>query len=1209
MSSEPSQPGGGGTHGAAAPRRSALGFVTRRPIAITMFVLALVVFGVVSLSKLSVDLLPEISYPTLTVRTSWPGAAPEDVEQRISERLQESLNTLPDLVRSTSISRAGTSDVVLDFDWGTNMTFAVQDVREKLDGIVLPRGAEKPLILRFDPNLDPILRVGVSSTDAGADLIELRWVAENRIKRELETIPGVAAVVVRGGLEEEIRVRVDPYKLAARHLGPAAVAQRLEQENINASGGSLLEGSTEYLVRTVNEFANLEEIANLALVERGEAVLRVRDVAEVERTHKKRQVVTRIGGSEAVEVAIYREAGANIVDVAARVKARVFGTAEQQAAAARLAEARSSAGGKGSADSKARADGEGRAGGEGARTGTAFGDRAKTDFLAFRLRRSVKLEPLSDQSVFIADAVDDVKQAAGLGAVLAVLIIWLFLRRLSSTVVIGAAIPISVVVTFAPMYLMDVSLNIMSLGGLALGVGMLVDNAIVVLESITRCREEGDGIAEAAVRGVHEVAGAVVASTLTTIAVFAPIVFVTGIAGQIFGDQALVVVTSLFVSLLVAVLFIPMLASRPFLAGPPGTSQSGTSQSGTSQSGASPDAPEAAAARAHSRPSLLGGLSFSGAAFLPSAAAAAGRLVMQLATGVLALVMGLFALVNFIGGLLLKPVALAFNAVWSATERSYLVLLRGALAAPLLVVALAGGLLWDASQRVSGLGLELLPEIHQGEFTAHVQLYVGSPLENTDAVMSELDREVRALAGVQTTALTVGVEPDTLSREIEGPHTARLTVRLAAPTDGKGHQLPITADLETALEQRVGELIQADPAVRSVEFTRPTPFALESPIAVEVRGHDLLALTEVARDVRERLAAVEGLVSVRSTVRPGHPEARVIFDRDKTLEYGLDLNGVSNMVRDQVLGNVSTRLPEGDDRIDIRVIGDEAILASLDDVLDLVVNPEATAPVPLRAVAEVVIALGPAEIRRIGNTRAVVVTATSSGLDLGHLNQRIDAALADLDVPDDVRVELGGQKRELDASQASMRGALLLAVFLVYVVMASQFESVVQPLIILLTVPLAGVGVVYALELLNIPLSVVVFIGLIMLAGIVVNNAIVLVDRINQMRQAGLERRAAVVEACQARLRPILMTTATTVLGLLPLTGWLASVPLVGLLGSGEGAEIRAPMAITVITGLVSSTLLTLLVIPAVYLIVARRAPRAMDPELEAELQASEAGA
>jgi HAE1 family hydrophobic/amphiphilic exporter-1 len=1130
------------------PERARAGFVTERPVAISMLMLSLVVFGLVSFFKLRVDLLPEISYPTLTVRTTWPGAAPEDIEERVSERIQEALSTLANLVRSSSVSRAGVSDVVLDFDWGTPMTFAVQEVRERLDSVFLPRGVERPLILRYDPNLDPILRIGVASSASeraagDAELVRQRWIAENRLKREIEALPGVAAVQVRGGLEEEIRVRADPYKLNAHRIDPEMLAQRLAQENINASGGSLRDGSAEYLVRTLNEFRSPAEIEDLALAERGESVVRVRDVARVSRTHEKREVVTRIGGREAVELEIYREAGTNIVQVAQAVRDRVFGTQAQQARARKATE-------------------EGRADAP-----QTVGDRDQMPQLAWSLRRESKLELLSDQSTFIADAVEEVQSSAVTGALLAIVVLWLFLGRVAPTAIIAISIPMSVVVTFVPMFLSGVTLNIMSLGGLALGVGMLVDNAIVVLESIMRCRDEGDPPKVAALRGTREVLGAVIASTLTTVAVFAPIVFVSGVAGQLFGDQAMTVVTALSVSLLVSVLFIPMLASRRWLMGGPveGDRVSGPERATEQPAARAPRAPaprwRRASLRALSEVAALPGWTVRGLGY-------AWR-----ATGV--------GLARFGGSGL-------FQRAYGAFENAYASALRAVLRAPLFVIALAALATLLAVWRVPKLGLELLPEIHQGEFTAHIALEMGTPLELTDEVMRALDERVRAIDGVLSTALVCGIEAETLTREIEGPHTARLTVRTAP--EQRGHEL------EDSIAARVREIALNEPAVRTIDVRRPTPFALETPLQVEVRGQELDQLARTADEVRARLLELPSLTDVKTSVRAGHPEARITFDRDKTLEFGLDLTRVSNLVRDHVLGNVSTRFAEGEDRIDVRVVGDELVLTTLDSVLDLVVNPQSETPVPLRAVAEVNMQQGPAEIRRIGNTRAVLVEASSTGLDLGRSGEQIERALASLHLPEDVSVQVGGQKREMDEALGSMRFALALAVFLVYVVMAIQFESLLQPLIILLAVPLAGVGVVFTLDLLEVPLSVIVFIGLILLAGVVVNNAIVLIDRINQERAAGAELYAATLAAGRARLRPILMTTLTTVLGLLPMTGWLQAVPglaSIGWLQAGSGAEMRAPMAITVVSGLSISTLLTLIVIPCAYVLLERLLARA----------------
>ncbi|MEO6709733.1 MAG: efflux RND transporter permease subunit, partial [Planctomycetota bacterium] len=880
-----------------------------------------------------------------------------------------------------------------------------------------------------------------------------------------------------------------------------------------------------------------KEIEELALERRGDATIRVRDVATVERTHAEREVVTTLSGAEAVEIAIYREAGSNIVELADEVKRKLFGDENQRKAAEEWKK-------------------QGKTSGQ-----QTLEERGKTDFLAFRMRDEARLELLSDQSTFIKAAVDDVKSSAVIGAILAIAVIWVFLRRIASTFIIGVAIPISVVVTFAPMYMMHVTLNIMSLGGLALGVGMLVDNAIVVLESITRCRSEGDSLGRAAMRGVSEVAGAVTSSTLTTVAVFAPIVFVHGIAGQIFGDQAVTVVWSLLISLLVAITFIPMLASRGWLAGE-----------------------GVASAAAVLRPPLRSDLRWSWSSFVPNVLLLSSRAVLWLVGAITFAALALFKGLGVLLGWILWPFHWAFDFIWGGVERLYPKAIARALAAPWSVIAVAIALSIVAGWRVKHLGLELLPEMHQGEFTLYTTLGVGTPLETTEVVMSRLDARVRALPGVATTALTVGVEKDTLTRDIEGKHTARLTVRLDPAAALAGG--------EEVLLNRARSIVAEDPAVRSIDVRRPTPFALDAPITVEILGHDLEKMESTAAEVFQRVATIPGIEDVRTTVRPGHPEARVTFDREKTLQYGLDLDLVSKLVRDQVLGNVSTRFDEGEEKIDVRVQGDEVMLASLDQVLDLVVNPGAATPVELRSVASIERVQGPAEIRRIGNTRAILITASGGGLDLGALNREIETRLETMTPPEEVTVQLGGQKRELDEAQSSLRFALWLALFLVYVVMACQFESLVQPLIVLVTVPLAMVGVVFTLELLSVPISVTVFLGVILLAGIVVNNAIVLIDRVNQQRSAGRGLVEALIDAGRTRLRPIMMTTATTVLGLLPLTGWLENVPLLASLSGGEGAEIRAPMAITVIAGISVSTLLTLIVIPAVYYLVYRRSAR-----------------
>lgn len=1117
-----------------------LALVTARPVAVTMIVVAASVFGWVSFSKLRVDLLPEIGYPTLTVRTVWAGAAPEDVEDRISERVQESLSTLPRLVRASSVSRAETSDVNLEFEWGTPMTFAVQDVRDRLDTVFLPNGSEKPLILRYDPNLDPVLRIAVSLPDdarariAGsetdpakqraAELVHLRWFAENRIQRELETIAGVAAVQVRGGLVEEIKVRVDPFRMAAQGLDPNVIGTRLAQENLNASGGMIREGSTEYLVRTLNEFTDVEQIADLAIVRRNNAAIRVRDVAIVERTHAEREVVTRVDGREAVELAIYREAGANIVAVADAVLAKVYGTPEEQERARKAVDDPDSGSGV-----------------------AAFGDEQPATHIGHLLRKEARFETLSDQSTFIRDSIEDVQSSAWIGVLLTVLAIQLALRALLPTLIISVSIPISVIVTFVPMYMWGVSLNIMSLGGLALGIGIVVDASIVVLESIQRRRDLGDSPLDAAVNGTHEVAAAIVGSTLTGIAVFAPIVFVHGVAGRIFGDQALTVVSSVSASLFVAIFFIPVLASRSL------------------------DWARVGVERTNFRATIKG------TRFAPGSLLSASLRLSAWAFGAFARTVVLLGMllgrsIEF----LLKPIQWLHDLFWNPIERGYPKLLARALNRPWIVIAVSAVLLAFSLQRARSLGFDLLPEVHQGEFTFLVGLPVGSRLEATDEALQEIETDVRAIPGVAHTALVVGVEKESLTREIEGKNTARLTVRL-------DRELANEKD-ETRLVDAVRARIERHPSIRTVSPpSRPTPFTIDAPVQIEVLGYDLEAMRIAAEEVALRMSRVEGLEDVRTSVRPGHPEARLTFDRDSMLEYGLDLAAVSELVREQVLGEVSTRFREGEERIDVRVLGDEFVRRDLGRVMDLVVNPTAATPVRLADVAEVRDVQGPAEIRRIGNTRAILVTAAVAGLDLGGVSTRVENALVGIRVPDDVVVQMGGRKREMDEARESLIFALLLALFLVYAVMAAQFESLLQPLIILLTVPLAAIGVVYALSWLDMPVSIVVFIGLILLAGIVVNNAIVLLERVNQTRKEGLGVRESLLEACATRLRPIYMTTNTTLIGMLPLTGWMASIPGFSSLAGGAGAELRAPLAVTVIAGLAFSTMLTLFVIPCAY--------------------------
>jgi len=1121
-------------------------FLVDRPVAILMVFLATVVFGFFSFLRLPVSLMPELSYPTLTVRTEYPGAAPEEVENDVSRPIEEALGVVGGLRRISSISRAGVSDVVLEFSWGVEMTEAIQDTLEKLDLVFLPDEAERPLILRFDPTLDPVLELSLSGEgvqfEGEEGLRRLRRLAELQVKRALEPVKGVAAVRVRGGLEEEVHVLIDADRLRHTGLSTDDVIRRLAEENINVAGGTLREGRTEYMVRTLNEYDNLEQIGDTIVAFSDGRQVRIRDLGEVVWANAERQITTRTDGLESVQVEVFKEADANIVALAERVKARV-GELDREALDAPEAPER-----------------EGRRGGPGGRGGPDSGRRTLADELY--LSEGAILTLVADRSVFIQDSIDEVRNAAVFGGVLAVLVLFLFLRNVRSTAIIAISIPISILVTFAPLNLFGVSLNIMSLGGLALGIGMLVDSSIVVLESIFRCREEGDDTPTAAVRGVTEVRMAVLASTLTSIAVFAPMVFVEGVAGQAFGDLGLAVVISLLAALVVALVFIPMLASRKGFS--------------------------------------LGGAAGSLSMLVPLRSFRQARLDFKLIDRwwkaplaiylVLRMIIG--TLVECLGSILLVLLAVVaallkyilipiFNAIvrllMSVTKyttqplldfltRVYGKSIHWALRRPGVVALVALATLAATVLTAMSLSSELLPEVHQGEFTVEVSLPVGTPLEQTEEILGPVEEAIMAERDfIEALIVTFGFDPATSQRSDEGEHSARFKMILES-SDPR-----VEADVLARIRARLDEI----PDLES-RMVRPVLFSFRTPIEVEIHGDNLLELRRMSERVAAVMDAMPELADVETSQRVGAPEVQIEYDREQLSRYGLNIEMVATRVRDAVKGAEASLYNLGDRRIPIVVRFQEDDRREVTDVADFLVNPGGDRPIPLGAVADVTLAEGPSEVRRIDGRRVAVLSANLGSGSLGAAVAALKQALVrEIDWPGGMTFFITGQNQEWERSRASLLLALSLSIFLVYVIMAAQFESLIQPLIIMLTIPLAFFGTVLALKALGISMSVVVFLGMIMLAGIVVNNAIVLVDYINRLKRRGMDRVEAVVTAGTVRLRPILMTTATTVLGLLPMA-----------LGLGDGAEIRTPMAIAVISGLLASTALTLLIIPAMYAVV-----------------------
>ena len=1294
-------------------------FTTDRPVAVLMVFLAAVVFGYFSLGQLPVTLMPEMSYPTLTVRTEYPGAAPEEVENDISRRIEEALGVVGGLNEISSISRAGVSDVILEFVWGTSMGDAIQNTLEKLDLVYMPREAEKPLLLHYDPSLDPVMELSLSGSSQSIKykgdegLRRLRRIAELQVKRQIEPIKGVAAARVRGGLEEEIHVLIDEAKLQRVNLSISQVISRLRAENINAAGGRIREGGAEYMIRTINEYQNLEEIANTIVFRREGREIRVKDLGQVVYGQRDREMLTHTDGRESVQIDIYKEADANMVEVAKFVNELV---------------------------------------------GEISGSSRSTLAGKLRAEEDAYLRVVADRSIFIDNSIKEVRNTAIFGGVLAIMVLLGFLRDIRTTAIIAVSIPISILVTFAPLNILEVSLNIMSLGGLAMGIGMLVDSSIVVLESIYRCRQEGDSIRAAAIRGTTEVRGAVIASTLTSICVFFPMVFVEGLAGQVFSDLGLTVVTSLIASLIVAVLFIPMLASRAGLklqAGVGMVSHAlGSIEGRISLStlwlrvilplvillvvmiglvlGYSwwmvsavedprfeaeisykdlayttfkvwlivcawpflialikgfhgrDDAGDKGFGKSTHDDQSLAKLWGSFRAFNESVARNQGIFFFQwIATVYFALRLAISFMLELIGLSFLWSIrviaaiclftyrfflnriqwlgslfTLVFGKSLGASKTGgetidthtglYSKLIRWALASPTTMIVLTASCFaltyWVGRQ----LETELLPEVHQSEFTFEVALPVGTPLDQTVSILDGVeqailkDKEIKSkieaiekakedlsstasktekearlklekllsefstitqemglnmpsqeeviqsltsvdtelffsekftkkdweritdLGKIDTLLVMYGFDTTNMKRSDEGEHSTRFKVLLKPSQNPK--------QTEEEVIDRLRSMFQEVPDI-TTRVTRPVLFSSKKPVVVQINGEELPELKRYSDEATALLSEHSDLADVEPTLRSGAPEVQITYDRQQIIRHGLNLNSVANQVRDMVKGSEATRFNRRDRRVPIVVRLAEKDREQVADVGKLTINPGGDTPIPLNSIAKLTVGEGPSEIRRIDGKRVALVQANIGDRSLGSAVETADRILGqEIDWPGYMDFFITGQNKEWERSRSSLYLALGLSLFLVYVIMASQFESMVQPLIIMFTIPMAFVGTVLGLKILGINLSVVVFLGMIMLAGIVVNNAIVLVDYANTLRSRGLALKEAIVQAGCIRLRPILMTTATTVLGLLPMA-----------IGLGDGAEIRTPMAVAVICGLLTSTFLTLLVIPTIY--------------------------
>ncbi len=1017
-------------------------FSIRRPVATLMFFSGVVLLGVLSLVRIPVNLLPDVAYPRLVVYTGNPGAAAPEVERFLTEPVEQAVSTVPGLRAVESVTREGLSLVTARFAWGTDMDFAALSVRERLDNLrgSLPVHASRPTVLRADPQSEPVMALAISGR---ADLASLHDVSQQLIRRRLEQIDGVALAEVTGGVEREIQVELDRSRLESYGLTLADVAQAVEAANATAPGGSVLRGQYRYSLRTLGDFQSVPEIARVPIALKRDTTddrlgqVMVGDVARVTDGFRDREAIARYNGAQAVGVLVYKDAGANTVNVAEQVR-RVLADLEEQ-------------------------------------------------------HPEIRLDVAMDQAEFVADALANVVQDVVLGGILAVLVLFLFLREWRSPLAIGLSIPISLAATFALMDAVGASLNLLSLGGLALGIGMLMDNSIVVLENISRHRERGLAPAAAAALGAEEVQRAITASTLTTIAVFGPIAYIEGVAGELLGALALSVAFSLLASIAVATTLLPTLTAR-------------WGGRGMQSAGSPGEGRVAGAVRG-----ILDGFERRFTRF----GAWHGRLLA------------------------------------SAMQH------RGR------TLGVAAGLLAAGIALGASLERSVLPEVDQGAFRMRLILPPGTPLDRTSDLAARLERLVSGDGSVEAVFAQVGRRAAFagMDNRESGPHTAVVDVRL--------REGAVTRELLARLRPQLSSFPPGSVTIETggVAALGRMLGTGEADITVRVRGDDTEAALAFARDAGAALSRVPALSGVQVGNAAGQPEVLVEVDREKAARFGVEPRAITDAVQAHMRGAVATSFNAFDQKIPVVVRLPEHERRSLETLSLIQVRG-----VPVRELVSLRTVHGPLEIRRLGQSRVTTVNADVVRGTVEDAVPQIRAALAPLPVPPGLRVDIGGEHQEMRSGFRDLGFAFLLAVLLVYMLLAAEFESLVQPVIVLVAVPLSLVGAFFALWASGIGINTMSVIGLVILVGIVDNDAVVKIDFINQMRAKGLSRAEAIRAAGHARLRPIVMNSITAALGLLPLA-----------MGTGPGAELQAPLAVAVFGGLISATALTLVVVPVTY--------------------------
>lgn len=1007
----------------------------KRPVGVFVITLMVVVLGVFFLRTLSVDLLPDITYPMIRIIIDWKGASPEEIEENILKKVETSVATTEDAIQVISSAIEGNASIEVFFEYGKDMDVALADTRAKLDLVrnQLPPDADEPKIYKADPSQLPILDMALSSETK--DERALRDWAENDLSNYFLGIPGLGAVVTSGGRVREIQVLFNQEKVQKYELSTEKILSLLRQENIEFPAGRISDTKKVYSVRFLAKFKDPSEIGDIIVANREGRFIKVKDVAEVLDSYEEQRVLTRFNGVPCVTLSFLKQPNANTVEVARKAEKRAKELKEKKI-----------------------------------------------------IPDDVNYTVASSQAYYIENSIKNVGSSAVIGGILAVFMIWFFLHNLKRTFIIAVAIPISILGTFILMGLSDVTLNIFSLGGLVLAVGLMLDNCIVILENITRHqKEESSSAQDAAHIGSREVAGALVASTLTNLAAIIPFFFIKGITALLFRDMVVTISVAFIISLFVSLTVIPSLTAYLFKV-----------KSEKEKDGANKK--------------------------------------------------------------VIEGIVAAYKKLLKLILRHKLITL-GLVAALFIVSILLVGM----------LGKEFLPQIDDGKITAKVKLPVGSALEKTDEVVRKLEAIIKEMPGVGKVYSMVGgywQRRNIYEKANESDVAIELVKKSKRPLS--------TPEFVKKLQKRLKDKPVPGAQIKVMKTPlRGIKKTSTSDIDIRIRGYNLDTLFEIAKDIQGKIKGVEGLSNLDVSVDFSRLEIHIFLNREKLNDFGLTAQKASDALRASVDGLVSTQFTDKELSVDydIRVLADPLVISSKEAIENTPLYPPSGVEVKLKEVAEVVESEGPVQIDREDQVRLIGVTGDAVGRNVGKVSDEIKKRLKDIKLPAGYFLEYGGEEEAAQESNQQLMIVIALAIFLVYVVMAVQFESLIDPLIIMATLPLSLIGAFLLLFFTRTPFGATVFLGLILLVGIVVNNAIVLVEYINNLRrEKQLAVYDAVIEGAGLRVRPILMTGLTAIFGLLPLVfGW------------GEGLEMLKPLAIAVVGGLAFSTFLTLFVIPCIY--------------------------